>query len=379
LIDRRDADLLALVQRHAADPWWEEVILLAAAHPKFSDLRREDLVRTLLDAGHIVLAGRCTVDAGARLPAPLRRTILQQLESRMKDPSFSPQERYAAGETLDELGWLPPDLDAWVHCPATADNGADLLAPKYPITNTQFARFVESDGYTNPLYWGGEESKGWRWRMEKHSESRGKEPITQPRFWDDVRFGRERRGYPVVDVSWYEASAFAAWLTALVQRVREGDGTVNATEATWVEVLVKAGVTVVRLPTEEEWERLAGGVADENRYPWDPPQGPATTDKEAILARANTNGSAIGGTSPVAMYPLGYSQPYKLADIAGNVACWTDTWDDTKRVIKGRTLCGGSWYDNIDNARCIAHNFFTPDNSDTGFGCWVVAPIGSDC
>ena len=95
LIDRRDADMLALVQHHAADPWWEEVILLAAAHPKFSDVRREDLVRTLLAAGHVVLAGRCAVDAGARLPAPLRRTILQQLESRMKDATFSPKERYA--------------------------------------------------------------------------------------------------------------------------------------------------------------------------------------------------------------------------------------------------------------------------------------------
>jgi formylglycine-generating enzyme required for sulfatase activity len=400
---QRSEERRAMLKRHWEDPRWREVILLAAGQLGIAESKTDDVSDYLEDllkmepvdpaneGRQVVLAGRALADMGAH--SVTRRTrqwvrealveTMQDLDPITKQPNHPPRlpvrTRYEAGETLDELGWLPPDLDAWVHCPATADNGADLLAPKYPITNTQFARFVESDGYTNPLYWGGEESKGWRWRMEKHSESRGKEPITQPRFWDDVRFGRERRGYPVVDVSWYEASAFAAWLTALVQRVREGDGTVNATEATWVEVLVKAGVTVVRLPTEEEWERLAGGVADENRYPWDPPQGPATTDKEAILARANTNGSAIGGTSPVAMYPLGYSQPYKLADIAGNVACWTDTWDDTKRVIKGRTLCGGSWYDNIDNARCIAHNFFTPDNSDTGFGCWVVAPIGSDC
>ena len=377
LIDRRDADLLALVQRHAADPWWEEVILLAAAHPKFSDLRREDLVRTLLDAGHIVLAGRCTVDAGARLPAPLRRTILQQLESRMKDPSFSPQERYAAGETLDELGWLPPDLDAWVHCPATADNGADLLVPLYPITNTQFARFVESDGYTNPLYWGGEASEGWRWRIEAHPDYRGNEPITQPEYWDDVRFGRERRGYPVVGVSWYEASAFAAWLTALVQRVREGDGTVNAAEAKWVEALVQAGVTVVRLPTEEEWERLAGGVADKKRFAWDPPAGPATAEQEAILARANVSEAGLKGTSPVAMYPLGVSQPNKLSTMTGNIWRWTDSWYNKETADGGRVVRGGSWYRSIVSARCAIRYGYGPDLSRDNVGCWVVAPIGS--
>jgi formylglycine-generating enzyme required for sulfatase activity len=369
--------MLALVQRHAADPWWEEVILLAAAHPKFSDLRREDLVRTLLDGGHVVLSGRCAVDAGARLPAPLRRTILQQLECRMKDPSFSPQERYAAGETLDELGWLPPDLDVWVPCPATADNGADLLVPQYPITNTQFARFVESDGYTNPLYWGGEASEGWRWRIEAHPDYRGNEPITQPEYWDDVRFGRERRGYPVVGVSWYEASAFAAWLTALVQRVREGDGTVNAAEAKWVEALVQAGVTVVRLPTEEEWERLAGGVADKKRFAWDPPAGPATAEQEAILARANVSEAGLKGTSPVAMYPLGVSQPNKLSTMTGNIWRWTDSWYNKETADGGRVVRGGSWYRSIVSARCAIRYGYGPDLSRDNVGCWVVAPIGS--
>ncbi len=264
-----------------------------------------------------------------------------------------------------------------MHCPATADNGADLLVPKYPITNVQFARFVESDGYTNPVYWGGEASEGWRWRMEEHGDYRGKEPITQPEYWDDVRFGRERRGFPVVGVSWYEASALAAWLTALVQRVREGDGTVTATEASWVEPLVKAGVTAVRMPTEEEWERLAGGIADENRYPWDPPQGPATQDKEAILARANTYESDIGGTSPVAMFPLDVSQPNKLSNMAGNIWRWTDSWYNKETASVGRVLRGGSWHSSIGSARCAVRGSDSPVNSNDNVGCWVVAPIGS--
>ena len=47
----------------------------------------------------------------------------------------------------------------------------------------------------------------------------------------------------------------------------------------------------VRLPTEREWLRLAGGE-DGERYPWDGPTR-TTTDKSAILTCANTDESGI--------------------------------------------------------------------------------------
>ena len=76
---------------------------------------------------------------------------------------------------------------------------------------------------------------------------------------------------------------------------------------------------------------MAGGIADKERYPWDPPRGPATSKEEAIRARANTSESGIGGTSPVGMYPLGVSQPFELMDLAGNVWEWTANLHDKDR------------------------------------------------
>ena len=136
--------------------------------------------------------------------------------------------------------------------------------------------------------------------------------------------------------------------------------------------------TVVRLPTEEEWLRLAGGEKEgkKERYPWDlPGSGRVTEDREAILARANTYESGIGGTSPVAMYPLGASEPYKLMDMAGNVWEWTNSWADAEQ--SGRVLRGGSWYYYLGLARPSARNWDNPDGSDVSGGFRVVSPISS--
>ena len=160
---------------------------------------------------------------------------------------------------------------------------------------------------------------------------RGKDPVTQPGYWQTPRFGKDRHGYPVVGVSWYEAAAYAAWLTeqwqdcklqiaGVAQRPTRRPSTCNLE-------------LIVRLPTEAEWLRLAGGEKEgkKERYPWDAPGSGRVTDaeseagKQMILARANTDESGIGGTSPVAMYPLGESKPYGLWDVAGNVWEWMDS------------------------------------------------------
>ena len=48
---------------------------------------------------------------------------------------------------------------------------------RYPVTNAEFARFVEDDGYTNPDYW---TDAGWK--------QREKEGWTQPRLWEDDKW-----------------------------------------------------------------------------------------------------------------------------------------------------------------------------------------------
>ena len=174
LIGRLDADMRQTVLAHAREAWWvDDVIPLALAHPELSSPRREWLLEEMIGAGHLLLAGRCAVDAGARLPAPLRERIQDDLYARMTAANEPPEDRYAAGEVLDELGWLPPDLDAWALCPGCADRGGDLLAMKYPVTNHQFQSFIDAGGYENHEFWGGEKSEGWNWRMKEPSPTIG--------------------------------------------------------------------------------------------------------------------------------------------------------------------------------------------------------------
>ena len=312
------------------------------------------------------------------------RETMQDLDPETKRPHDPPRTpvrtRYNAGKVLDKLGWLPDDLHRWVRCPSCADNGGDLMVMKYPVTNAQFERFIQAGGYENPTCWGGEEGEGWRWcvRGKRVWSSAGTD---EPEYWHNPRFGQERRGYPVVGVSWYEAMAYATWLTELLRRAREGAKLADE-DRVLVADLLEAGTVEVRLPTEAEWERMAGGVADKDRYPWDPPSPPPRgwppgrreeeRAKVAILTRANTRESGLGATSPVAMYPLGESQPYGLMDLAGNVWEWTATEEGGGRVLRG-----GSWYNLADYARCAARYWHLPDYSDDVVGFRLVSPVVS--
>ena len=384
-----------MLRAHWEDARWHEVILLSAGQLGIVEVKRDDVsdfVEDLLkmepedaaNAGRqVVLAGRALADIGPRsVTNPTRRWVLEALRQTMQDldpdtghpndpPHIPVRTRHAAGEVLDELDWLPPDLHAWVHCPNCAADGGNLMAMKYPVTNVQFERFIQAGGYENSTYWGGEDGKGWQW-VQNPPSYRGEGPVTEPRHWHDPRFGKERRGYPVVGISWYEATAYAAWLT---EKLQVASGKLQVWRNGQLETFnLEPGTFEVRLPTETEWERVAGGAGDRDRYPWDPLQGPATRDEATVLARANTSESGIGSTSPVAMYPLGASQPFGLMDMAGNVWEWTATETGGARVLRG-----GSWYHYVDRARCAYRFRNSPHFSYHFIGFRLVSPVVSGC
>jgi formylglycine-generating enzyme required for sulfatase activity len=145
--------------------------------------------------------------------------------------------------------------------------GADLYLPEFwiarlPITNAQYRAFIDAGGYNTRRWWTG---NGWEWRRDSQR--------THPYWWDDPRFDHSEQ--PVVGVTWYEASAYCAWLTAQV-----------------------GGTGVIRLPTEAEWEAAAAydGQMQRRRYPWG--DRPAPETEHADFARLSERGALPVGGRP---------------------------------------------------------------------------------
>jgi formylglycine-generating enzyme required for sulfatase activity len=280
--------------------------------------------------------------------------------------------RAEAGEVLDELGWLPDDRDAFLPIPDPA-HPAFWLA-RYPVTNAQYERFIQAGGYEEPRWWSKE---GLKWLKNPPGYRRDK--VKQPEYWDNPRFNR--KGYPVVGVSWYEAEAYCNWLT---ERLKDAGYRIQVVDRQGGTCEVPLAACRVRLPAEEEWLLAAGGEGkgkgkDEDRFPWDPPgqstwQLPEKEREARIQARANVWESQIGGTTPVGMYPAGASL-YGLWDMAGNVWEWTASWYDEK-TKEFRVLRGGSCYYQ-DLARCASRGRYYSVGSFNHLGFRVVVSPGS--
>jgi formylglycine-generating enzyme required for sulfatase activity len=195
-----------------------------------------------------------------------------------------------------------------------------------PVTNAEFARFVEATGHVTRA----EEEGGWSYEAQKNVKGYN---WRHPQGPDSNIEGH--MDHPVVQVNWHDAVAYAGW----------------------------AGL---RLPTEEEWEKAARGI-DGRTYPWG----------EAFDAeQCNTEESGIGTTTPVGRYSPGGDSPYGCADVAGNV--WE--WMLSEHERGGRVLRGGSWYYSRDYARCAARYRYDPDNSSHSIGFRCVSPVsGSEC
>ena len=373
-----------VLRSHLGDALWHEVILLTVGYKAIiesQDNAAAYLVRQIAAApdGHgenVVLTGRCLADIGRDLvPADCWDEIVDELIPIMQDlaPGGQPNKppltpipiRYAAAETLDRLEWLPDDLNTWVEVQIRNPKSEipnRVYVGRYPVANAQFALFIAAGGYEEQgkRWWSDE---GWKWR--KKGKRRWSERGTgQPDYWDDPRLGKTRRGSPVVGVSWYEASVYAAWLTELLRRHRAGE----ELERAYRDLIagLPEPVAIVRLPTDEEWAAAAGG-AQGDRYPW---------GQDWDEGRANTGEGGVRGTTPVAMYPSGRS-PDGVWDMGGNVWEWVASWYDEGRQF--RALRGGAWGGDRRYARVGVRDGDSPGRSDSSVGFRLVgSPACSD-
>jgi formylglycine-generating enzyme required for sulfatase activity len=336
-----------------AEPLWHEVARLTVAYLGLVQQRDEaagDVLDGLIQRTEgapgeaVVLAGEATLDSlPGGIPSDTRRKVTDALVATMQASEVAPPLRRQAGLVLGRLGWRPDDLDEFVEIPAGdclyGEDRQVVNIPyrywigKYPVTNWQFARFVEDGGYQRHELWS---QAGWQWRERKGREAPGQ--------WNDAHFGNPI--FPVVSVTWYEAEAYCNWLNARHLQAR---------------VPQEAGYRV-RLPTEQEWERAASGARG-RMYPWGGRLAPALADTYEAEADRIT---------AVCTYPDRRSA-WALWDMVGNAQQWTSSpWS---RQNSSPVLRGGSWGDFADGARRDFRTANAPDFFYRSVGFRVVVSL----
>ena len=234
------------------------------------------------------------------------------------------------------------DNEKWGHMVEVAP----FKIARAPVTNGEFAEFVDAGGYENESYWS---YSGSVWL----SESEAKHPVYWQRKgnqWlvrDFDTYYPIKENAPIVHVNWHEAEAYTSWANR-------------------------------RLPTEAEWEFAASaepsendhGINDNKRiYPW----------KEEIVSSEQANiDSALMGCADVSEYISGESA-FGCRQMIGNVWEWTSSafypypgyivdspykeysapWFGYRKVLRG-----GCWATSSRLIRNTYRNFFLPDRRD---------------
>ncbi|MHC4519600.1 MAG: bifunctional serine/threonine-protein kinase/formylglycine-generating enzyme family protein [Planctomycetota bacterium] len=179
--------------------------------------------------------------------------------------------------------------------PIPVPDGEPFWIGKYEVTNAQFQKFVDANGYGRKEFWTHtfvEDGNELSWtEAKKRFVDRTGNP--GPATWEWGTYPEGQGDYPVSGVSWYEAAAFARW----------------------------AGKD---LPVVKAWEWAANPEMRSTVVPY-------------------SNIGPTEGPAPVGSYK-GMGR-FGLYDAAGNVKEWC--WNATDDAGSQRYICGGAWADPI--------------------------------
>jgi len=281
-------------------------------------------------------------------------------------PKFAQPETAARGQT----GPLPGDvavpggtflLGAGPSAPFAFDNEkwahpvsiVPFRIARAPVTNAEFAEFVDAGGYSMRRVW---DDEGWRWRANARAE--------HPVYWKREGDGWKVREFdcwkplppcqPVVHVNWHEANAWCRW----------------------------AGR---RLPTEAEWEAAAaaepiseGTLGDRKRsYPWgDTPPGKTEANVDcAVLGCVDVAARAAGDSAWGCRQMIGNVWEWTASDFAPFPGFSPDVYQDYSAPWFGsrKVLRGGAWATRGRMINNTYRNFFPPDRRDVFAGFRTVA------
>jgi iron(II)-dependent oxidoreductase len=218
-----------------------------------------------------------------------------------------------------------------------------------PVTQAEFAEFVEAGGYRARDLWCAD---GWRWREEERAEGplwwRHEDGVWLRRDFD--RWVEVEPHRPMLHVNWYEAQAYARWAER-------------------------------RLPTEAEWEVASAGepgaggrglASSKRRFPWgDEPPDPVRAQLDWHDMGAADVGAHADGDSA-----------FGLRQMLGNVWEWTasdflpypgfspDPYQEYSQPWFGdhKVLRGGAWMTRSRLIRNTWRNFYRPHRRDVWAG-----------
>jgi len=358
-------------------------------------------------------------------PAVHLRARIQagEILGRLGDPRLVPQTLNGVTVILPDMLPFPAgryrlgsqnDPDAYPDEKPARD--LDLPAfqlARRPVTNAEFACFIAAGGYQDETWWTTDLARRWlhgedvaggqmkavlgtwqalqdnpNWRqalsgayspdqikaleyivgmtreeliawLSKDIQSKSR---TGPAFWQ--RTGWNDPNQPVTGLTWFEASAYCAWLSAVTGQP-------------------------YRLPPEPYWEAAARGPVPKkpfflpgwvkalaSRYPWGINWDPA---------RANTLEGRLMRPSPVGAYvAAGGAGPNGAEDQSGNVWEWTaslylpypyDPAAAEQPEAEGeRPVRGGAWNSDRRSARSAYRGRFVPAYFDYGLGFRLFSP-----